>query len=310
MDKSLPNGIHVTMITPFTDDNRIDYAGVEGLLQWYADHQVDGIFALCQSSEIFFLSFEEKLELLRFIVKNKPKGMSLIASGHTADDIKTQQIQAAAIAQEEIDAYVFISNRFAAEGEDDQTFLRNAKLVADSIAGFPLGIYECPFPYKRLLSPQVLTSLLDIGDFQFLKDTSCSVEQMQAKLVAMKGTKFKLFNANSATFLESLLIGAHGFSGVMANFHPELYQALYKIFRTDREKAQRIQDVIGCLSLVENQIYPTNAKYYLGTMERLGFGYHTRSKDPKDFTRNRQLEIEQLWALTQNWKNRENMKHL
>ena len=306
MDKTLPNGIHVTMITPFTDDNRIDYAGVEGLLQWYADHQVDGIFALCQSSEIFFLSFEEKLQLLRFIVKNKPQGLSLIASGHTADDILTQQREAAAIAQEGIDAYVFISNRFATEGEDDRTFLRNAKEVADSIAGFPLGIYECPYPYKRLLTPEVLTSLLDIGDFQFLKDTSCSVEQMQAKLAAMKGTKFKLFNANSATLLESLLIGAHGFSGVMANFHPELYQALMGAFHTDREKAQRIQDVIGCLSLVENQIYPTNAKYYLGTMERLGFGYHTRSRDPGAFTRNRQLEIEQMWALTQTWKNREN----
>jgi len=310
MDKTLPNGIHVTMVTPFTDDNRIDYAGVERLLQWYADHQVDGIFALCQSSEIFFLSFEEKLELLRFIVKNKPKGMSLIASGHTADDIKTQQIEAAAIAREEIDAYVFISNRFAAEEEDDRTFLKNAKEVADAIAGIPLGIYECPFPYKRLLTPEVLTALLDIGDFRFLKDTSCSVQQMQVKLATMEGTKFKLFNANSATFLESLLIGAHGFSGVMANFHPELYQALFTTFRTDRETAQRIQDFIGCLSLVENQMYPTNAKYYLGTLERLGFGYHTRSKNTKEFTRNRQLEIEQLWALTRNWKNRENMKHL
>ncbi|MBI9093996.1 MAG: dihydrodipicolinate synthase family protein [Sphaerochaeta sp.] len=308
MGKTIPNGIHVTMVTPFTDDDKIDYAGVERLLQWYADHQVDGIFALCQSSEIFYLTFQEKMELLRFIVKNKPEGITLIASGHTSDDIKTQQKEAEAISQEGIDAYVFISNRFAAQHEDDRTFLRNAKEVAKATEGIPLGIYECPYPYKRLLSPDVLTALLDIGDFQFLKDTSCDIQQMQAKLAAMSGSNFKLFNANSATLLESLRIGAHGFSGVMANFHPELYQALFGNFRTDENLAQRIQDFIGCFSLVEGQIYPTNAKYYLGTMEGLGFGYHTRSKDPKEFTHNRQLEIQQMWALTQNWKNQDNMK--
>lgn len=308
MDKTIPNGIYVTMITPFTDDNKIDYAGVERLLQWYADHQVDGIFGLCQSSEIFYLTLQEKLELLRFIVKNKPKGLTLLASGHTADDIKIQQKEAEAICKEEIDAYVFISNRFALEHEDDKTFLKNAKEVVKATKGLPLGIYECPYPYKRLLTPHVLTALLDIGDFQFLKDTSCSVPEMQAKLEAMAGSNFKLFNANSATFLESMRIGAHGFSGVMANFHPELYQAMFKTYVTDENLAQKIQDFIGCLSIVECQMYPTNAKYYLGKMEGLGFGYHTRSRDPKEFARNRQLEIEQMWAVTQDWKKREDMQ--
>ena len=63
MSKVIPDGIYVTMVTPFTDDNKIDYRGVEKLLKWYSDHRVDGIFALCQSSEIFFLSFEERWSL-------------------------------------------------------------------------------------------------------------------------------------------------------------------------------------------------------------------------------------------------------
>ena len=92
-----PNGVYPTMITPFTDDNKIDYNAVEQLIQWYADRGVAGIFAICQSSEIFFLSFEEKLELLKFIVDKAPKGVSIIASGHTADDIETQIEEAKAI---------------------------------------------------------------------------------------------------------------------------------------------------------------------------------------------------------------------
>ena len=55
---TISGGVYPTMITPYTDDNKIDYNGVEQILQWYADRHVDGIFAICQSSEIFFLSFE------------------------------------------------------------------------------------------------------------------------------------------------------------------------------------------------------------------------------------------------------------
>ena len=87
MIKNIPNGVYPTMVTPFTDDNKIDYNGVLQIMEWYSQNGVDGIFAICQSSEIFFLSFEERLELLRFIMKNKPAEMSVVASGHTADDI-------------------------------------------------------------------------------------------------------------------------------------------------------------------------------------------------------------------------------
>lgn len=309
MHAIIPGGIYVTMVTPFTEHNKIDYAGVEKLLKWYATHRVDGIFALCQSSEIFFLSFQEKMELIRFIVAHTPKDICLIASGHTADDIPTQRKEAEAIANTGIAAYVFISNRFAGQTDNDRTFLGNAAEVAKAISGVPLGIYECPYPYKRMLTPTLLTELLSIGDFQFLKDTSCDVELMRAKIKAMDGTDFKLFNANSATFLESLQVGAHGFSGVMANFHPELYRELFELYQTETEAARRLQDFIGFCSVVECQMYPVNAKYYLGTLEGLGFGYGARTRNAREFTRNRQLEIEQMWALTQMWKNRENMQN-
>ena len=64
MKKEIPGGIYPTMLTPFTEDNKIDYNGVLRLLEFYKNNGCDGIFAVCQSSEMFFLSSEEKLELL------------------------------------------------------------------------------------------------------------------------------------------------------------------------------------------------------------------------------------------------------
>jgi 4-hydroxy-tetrahydrodipicolinate synthase len=298
----IPDGVYPTMITPYTGDNRIDYDGVLRLLEWYEKKGVQGIFAICQSSEIFFLSFEEKCELLRFVMRNRPKGMTIIASGHTADDMDTQIKEAKAYIDIGMDAYVFITNRFAKENDSDSIFMKNLERAVREIEDINLGFYECPYPYKRLLTPELIGEIVSWNRFSFLKDTCCSIEMMKAKMDAMAGTGFKLFNANAATLLETLKLGCAGYSGVMANFHPELYVWLCENYAKEPEKAQWMQDFVGFFSVAECQEYPINAKYYLG-LDGLGIGYHSRSKDPSRFTAYRKMEIEQMYNLTKFFKN-------
>jgi 4-hydroxy-tetrahydrodipicolinate synthase len=302
MIKTIPDGVYPTMLTPFTKDNRVDYNAVEQLLNWYSERNVDGIFAICQSSEIFYLSFEEKLELISFIMKHKPKDITVVASGHTSDDLNTQIQEAKAYIQTGIDAYVFISNRLAKSDEDDDVFLRNIEYAANSLPEISLGIYECPYPYKRLMKPETLKALASMkSSFRFLKDTCCNLDMLKDKLDALKGTQFKIFNANSATLLESLKLGCSGFSGVMANFHPEIYSWLCKHYVNEPEKAQINQDFVGFFSIAECQMYPVNAKYYL-SLDGLDIEYKCRSRNADEFTRNRQMEIEQMYNLTQAFK--------
>ena len=42
-----------TMITPYAPDGNIDYPTVRKYVDWYFENGLDGIFAVCQSSEIF-----------------------------------------------------------------------------------------------------------------------------------------------------------------------------------------------------------------------------------------------------------------
>ncbi len=307
MIKTIPNGVYPTMVTPYTQDNKIDYNAVLGILDWYKNNGVDGIFAICQSSEIFFLSFEERLELLRFIMKNLPEGMSVVASGHTADDIDTQIYEANAFINEGIDAYVFIANRFAKEDEDDSVFLKNYEKMVSSIPEIALGIYECPYPYKRLMAPETLKKCAEISPLRFLKDTCCDLEQIQAKLDAVDGLGLKIYNANSATLLESLKIGCAGFSGVMGNFHPELYSWLCNNFEAEPEKAQLVQDFIGFASMAECQMYPVNAKYHL-SLCGIDMGYTSRARDASEFRNNRKMEIDGLYRSTVEFKKAMNIK--
>lgn len=295
----IPNGVYPTMITPFTDDNKIDYNGVEALLEWYHKKGVDGIFAICQSSEIFYLSFEERLELLKFIMKHKPSDMAVVASGHTADDFSVQLEEAKAFSQQGIDAYVFISNRFASEDESEDVLLEKMFTAADSLPGSGFGVYECPYPYKRELTPYVLKEMARDGRFLFLKDTCCSTQKLKEKLDAVKGSDLKIYNANAATLLESLKMGCSGYSGVMGNFHPELYSELIKALSEGNiERAELLQNIVGYFSITECQYYPVNAKYYL-SLDGVNIGINTRTKSPDGFTESKRLEIEQMYKFTQ-----------
>ena len=60
-------GAFPTMITPYTADGKVDYDTVEKLVEWYWKEGCDGIFASCQSSEIWYLPEEDRIE---FDVKN------------------------------------------------------------------------------------------------------------------------------------------------------------------------------------------------------------------------------------------------
>lgn len=301
MIKTIPDGVYPTMVTPYTGDNKIDYDAVLKMLDWYDKRGVDGIFAVCQSSEIFFLSFEERLELLRFIIANAPGNMTIIASGHTADDLDTQIREADAFIQQGIEAYVFISNRFAGEDEDDSVFLRNIEKVMNAIPEIGLGIYECPYPYKRLMMPETLGELAGTGRFQFLKDTCCELKLIEAKLKAVEGTGLKIYNAHAGTLLDSLKLGCSGYSGVMANFHPEIYSWLCKNYRAEPEKAQIVQDFLGFASMTEWQMYPVNAKYYL-SLDGIEMSYQSRARDASLFVEARKSEIEQMRRTTIRFK--------
>jgi len=56
--------IFPTMITPYKKDRTIDYDTAVKYVDWYFENGMTGIFSVCQSSEIFFLSLEEKVKHL------------------------------------------------------------------------------------------------------------------------------------------------------------------------------------------------------------------------------------------------------
>jgi len=297
-EAAIPDGVWPTMVTPFAEDGCIDYGGLEYLIEWYIAQGVHGLFAVCQSSEMFFLSLEERVQLAKFVKEQARGRVPVIASGHVSERPEEQVEEIKRISATGIDAFVLVSNRLALAEQSERQWRDRAEVILREVPDMSFGIYECPYPYKRLLSPELLRWCADSGRFAFLKDTCCDMAQIGAKLDAASGSRLKLFNANSATLLDSLRRGAAGFSGVMANFHPDLYVLLFKLRQSEPEHAARLQNFLGLASVIERQYYPINAKFHL-QLEGVPIGLNSRSKKPEGLTSAMRAEIRQLRATAQ-----------
>lgn len=292
-----PKGVWPVMLTPFSRENEVDQECLDQLVGWYIHQGVSGLFAVCQSSEMFCLSLQERLSVASTVVKASNKRLPVIASGHVSDSFTKQIEEINAMADTGVDAVVLLVNRFAKEDEDDAAWMRGLEQVLTGIRpNIPLGLYECPHPYHRLLSNSLLSEIARIPRFHFLKDTSCDLIRLRERQKIAQGSNLQIFNAHAATLLPSLRSGIAGFSGIMANFHPDLYVWLCQ--NIYHPKAEAIQEFLSLSSLVERQYYPPNAKYALSKM---GVAMETTSRLKSDRVLNdlAKLEIDHLLSLSQ-----------
>ncbi|RHV05616.1 dihydrodipicolinate synthase family protein [Firmicutes bacterium OM07-11] len=302
MENRFPGGSWPVMLTPFTDSNEVDYEALKELVDWYIENGVSGLFAVCQSSEMFYLSLEERIKYAKKTVEFAAGRVPVIASGHVSKKMEDQIEELNAIAKTGVDAVILITNRLAKEDENDSVWIENCKKILDNMdAKIPLGFYECPYPYKRLLSPETISWCASTGRFYFLKDTCCDINQIKEKLNVIKGSNLRLYNANTTTLLESMKEGAAGFCGVMDNFHPQLYTWLCDNYKD--EKAVEVSDFLTVASLIERQHYPVNAKYHLSEIENLHMTINSRVKNKEGLTDTFKKEVHALDRLAKNVEN-------
>lgn len=265
--------IFTTMITPYKADGTVDYETAEKYVDWYFDSGITGIFAVCQSSEIFYLTLEERVELNRRVYARAKKlecengrRFTVVSSGHVSDTIEGQIEELNAVWASGTDALILITNRLDPNNEGDDVFIANGeKLLAALPENVRFGLYECPYPYKRLVTPKILDWCMSTGRFDYMKDTCCDAAEIARRCAQLQGSGFRLLNANCQTLLETMRSGCDGYCGIMCNFHPKLYAWLGENYTKQPEKADLVQAVIGTFGFTESGLpYPLSAKYHMG----------------------------------------------
>ena len=293
MNPHIEKGLWPVMLTPFTAEGEIDYPSLERLIDWYERSGATGLFAACQSSEIFFLSLRERVELVKFVRAHAH--VPVIASGHVSSGASDQLEELSLIAGAGPDALILITNRLCPAGARDFSILPLLRRIMDALPGdLPLGFYECPYPFKRLITLEELDFCASTGRFAFMKDTCCDIALLRQRLELLRGSGFALYNANTTTLLNSLRLGAAGFSGVMMNFHMDLYRALVDRWDTDPALAEKLQAFLTAFSQIERQCYPVSAKYHQWKIEGTFTSDFTRVRPAQDLTETFRDEVMQM----------------
>lgn len=257
------------MLTPFSEDRSIDWQSLDALVEMYLAAGVAGLFAVAQSAEMAQLSEDERVALAQRVVTQVGGRVPVVAAGAFGPTPERQIAMVQRLAATGVAAVVLLTNQLADDGESDERWRERATALLAATEGIDLGLYECPAPYKRILPAATLGWAAATGRFVFHKDTCLMGDQIRAKLAAIRGTRLRLYNAEMASLLESIRDGAHGFSGIAANYYPEVTVWLCRHALERPDEARTLHDLLTVSEQVVDTKYPAAAKRFLRLSGRI-----------------------------------------
>lgn len=253
------------MITPYLQNGKIDYDGLSRLIDFYIAAGVKGFFANCLSSEMYHLDEEERLALTSHVVKRVEGAFPVVATGSFGNTLDEQVTFAKKIYDTGINAVILISSHFAKKEDTDDVLLENLNKMLTRTPGVPMGLYECPSPYKRILTPKVFGALLETKRMVYHKDTSIDQAKVAEKLAMIENNPLEFYDAHTANTVFSLKRGAKGMSAISGNFYPEILVWMCNHIN-DPSRQQDVQWLQEELIRTEDLIsksYPISSKYFL-----------------------------------------------
>lgn len=258
----IPAGIWPVSLTPFTEDGCIDWDANGQLLDWYVNNGVAGIFTVCLSGEMYFLDEHERLGLAEFAKARLNSDISVVAAAGIGKTFIERLDSIKRMSDTGVDAVVIPVCQLVDENADDNKLKEELQKIYNRIGDIKLGLYECPLPYHRLIGAETLKLAAESGKVLFVKDTCSDILSINRKLEKCSNTGLKFFNANTNTTLDSFKSGAAGYCGTGANFFPQLYVQLWNCFKSEPEKAGRLQRLLDILHRHVCYKYPRSAKYF------------------------------------------------
>jgi 4-hydroxy-tetrahydrodipicolinate synthase len=299
---TLQNKFVPVMITPFNLKAKVDLEVVSELVEFYLSTGVKGLFANCLSSEMYSISEDERLDLTRHIVKEVRGRVPVVATGSFGLTIPDKSEFAKKIYDTGISAVILITGHFANVEDNDEVLLSNFDKMFRLTPGIPLGLYECPAPYKRILSADVFKALLESDRLVYHKDTSLDLERIKAKLdLAKQNSRLEFYDAHTPNAMYSLQMGAKGMSSISGNFYPEILAWMCSNARNP-DKLEDVKWLQSELSRVDPLIhiaYPMSAKYFL---KKRGLHIRTISRaHALELTPEQKITLDEIYESFLSW---------
>lgn len=264
--KKSEKGFIPVMLTPFKGNGTVDLEALATLTNYYIRNGASGLFANGQSGEMFELDPAERLQVIEQVVRISDGRVPVIAAGNFGADIEAQADFVKQVYARGVAAVVLLTNQLAAAGETEAMLESNIMKLLDLTGTIPVGFYECPVPYKIILSPELFGRLMQTGRVAYHIGTPPDIKTGRGKSRSNTDAGLDLYEAyRLVPAATSPQPGAAGLSCIQGNYFPELVAWFCKNY--DNSALKKEVNLVHRFFREEMEVmykdYPKAAKYYL-----------------------------------------------
>lgn len=247
MNNSKYRGVVVPMVTPVTQDGRLDVEAVGRIINYFADSQVSPLLmgttgegnSVSQADGRLFV--ETAVNARNQWSKEHGSCAMVIYAGLTGNCFSEQVHQAEIYTALGADVIVAtLPTYYALTSEQMYDYY---KTLADCITG-PLMLYNILATTHMSIPVDVIRKLAEHPNIVGLKDSERDLERMAACIEIAQGREdFAYFCGWAAQSAHSLELGGNGIVPSTGNYVPEMFQQLFDAaVAGDMETANRLQD--------------------------------------------------------------------
>ena len=245
-------GSIVALITPFTEDGKVNYEKLGELLDWHIANSTDAILILGTTSESPTMSHEEDLELCRYSVERVAGRVPVIASSgsNSTQTVieKSLDLQAAGA-----DAVMNIAPYY--NKANKKGMYHHFADVADAI-DIPLIIYNVPGRTGCSVPADVVGELSKHERIIGIKEASGDLSYV-AKIAKYANENFAIYSGNDDVILPVLSLGGSGVISVLANVMPkETHDMVMSYLNGDTKAA--LAEQLRLMNLINNLFIEVN----------------------------------------------------
>lgn len=256
-------GSIVAIVTPFNENDEVNYVKLEALLNWHVDEGTDGIVILGTTGEAPTLSKSEKLQVFDFTVKVIDGRIPVIAgtgSNNTQETILfSQEVEALGV-----DGLLVVTPYY--NKSNNMGYIHHFTTIADSV-DVPIILYNVPGRTGCSLPVEVVESLSHHKNIIGIKEASGDLGYVSK--VASATNDFLIFSGNDDTVLPVLSLGGSGVISVAANVIPKIMHEMVTAYlEGDNQKATLLQ--LKYLPLINSLFIETNPIPVKEMMNQLG----------------------------------------
>lgn len=214
-------GLGVAMITPFQENGKVDYTGLEKLIK-HLHGGADYLVVMGTTGEAVTLSEDEQLTILDFVIEKNAGKLPIVygmGGNNTADIVR----QLKAFDREGVTA--FLSASPAYNKPTQEGIYRHYKALSEA-SPLPIILYNVPGrTASNVLPATVLRIANECENIVAIKEAAGIIEQVM-ELSRILPKSFLLLSGDDALALPHMACGGHGIISVVGNAYPALFSSV------------------------------------------------------------------------------------